>query len=128
MSGPRKALQGLTASLPELRQTMATLSATVVARPGTGSGSAAAAAAAANNKMTLSIASGSDDLLTRWFRQQVRIKGGGSVQKAFGIGAALFLTVANYYNADGKSILEEGVLPSEVVRATAEDESDASEN
>lgn len=36
-------------------------------------------------------------------------------------GAALFLTVANYYNADGKSILEEGVLPSEVVRATADD-------
>jgi len=43
-------------------------------------------------------------------------------------GAALFLTVANYYNADGKSILEEGVLPSEVVRATAEDESDASDD
>jgi carboxyl-terminal processing protease len=36
-------------------------------------------------------------------------------------GAALFLTVANYYNADGKSILEEGVLPSEVVRASADD-------
>jgi len=30
-------------------------------------------------------------------------------------GAALFLTVANYYNADGKSILEEGVTPTEVV-------------
>jgi carboxyl-terminal processing protease len=43
-------------------------------------------------------------------------------------GAALFLTVANYYNADGKSILEEGVQPSEVVRATAEDESDASDD
>ena len=43
-------------------------------------------------------------------------------------GAALFLTVANYYNADGKSILEEGVLPSEVVRATAEDESEASDD
>ena len=43
-------------------------------------------------------------------------------------GAALFLTVANYYNADGKSILEEGVLPSEVVRASAEDESDASDD
>ena len=31
-------------------------------------------------------------------------------------GSALILTVANYYNADGKSILEEGVIPSEVVR------------
>ncbi|HKW57091.1 MAG TPA: S41 family peptidase [Candidatus Acidoferrum sp.] len=41
-------------------------------------------------------------------------------------GAALFLTVANYYNADGKSILEEGVVPSEVVRAVAEDDSDSS--
>jgi carboxyl-terminal processing protease len=42
-------------------------------------------------------------------------------------GAALFLTVANYYNADGKSILEEGVLPSEVVRASADD-SDATDD
>jgi carboxyl-terminal processing protease len=41
-------------------------------------------------------------------------------------GAALILTVANYANADGKSILEEGVLPTEVVRAasSAEDDSD----
>jgi carboxyl-terminal processing protease len=39
-------------------------------------------------------------------------------------GSALFLTVANYYNADGKSILEEGVLPSEVVRASADDDAD----
>jgi carboxyl-terminal processing protease len=31
-------------------------------------------------------------------------------------GSALILTVANYYNADGKSILEEGVTPTEVVR------------
>ena len=38
-------------------------------------------------------------------------------------GAALILTVANYYNADGKSILEEGVTPTEVVRADAPDES-----
>lgn len=39
-------------------------------------------------------------------------------------GSALILTVANYYNADGKSILEEGVVPTEVVRqetAAAED-------
>ena len=34
-------------------------------------------------------------------------------------GSALILTVANYYNADGKSILEEGVAPTEVVRASA---------
>lgn len=34
-------------------------------------------------------------------------------------GAALILTVANYYNADGKPILEEGVAPTEVVRASA---------
>jgi len=31
-------------------------------------------------------------------------------------GSALILTVANYYNAGGKSILEEGVTPTEVVR------------
>jgi len=43
-------------------------------------------------------------------------------------GAALFLTVANYYNGDGKSILEEGVVPSEVVRASAEDDSDAADD
>jgi C-terminal processing protease CtpA/Prc len=44
-------------------------------------------------------------------------------------GAALFLTVANYYNADGKSILEEGVAPTEVVRtsASAADDSDEGE-
>lgn len=34
-------------------------------------------------------------------------------------GAAIILTVANYYNADGKPILEEGVAPTEVVRASA---------
>jgi carboxyl-terminal processing protease len=43
-------------------------------------------------------------------------------------GAALFLTVANYYNGDGKSILEEGVVPSEVVRASAEDDSDSADD
>jgi carboxyl-terminal processing protease len=42
-------------------------------------------------------------------------------------GSALILTVANYYNADGKSILEEGVTPTEVVRqetAAADDGAD----
>jgi len=40
-------------------------------------------------------------------------------------GAALILTVANYYNADGKSILEEGVTPTSVIRAsTASDDGD----
>ena len=39
-------------------------------------------------------------------------------------GAALFLTVANYYKSNGKAILEEGVEPTEVVRAAAEDDSD----
>ena len=34
-------------------------------------------------------------------------------------GSALILTVANYYNAGGKSILEEGVTPTEVVRPEA---------
>jgi len=34
-------------------------------------------------------------------------------------GAALILTVANYYNADGKSILDEGVAPTEVVHAAS---------
>jgi carboxyl-terminal processing protease len=40
-------------------------------------------------------------------------------------GAALILTVANYYNPDGKPILEEGVTPTEIVRAAAEDDSDS---
>ena len=42
-------------------------------------------------------------------------------------GSALILTVANYYNADGKSILEAGVTPTEVVRqetAAADDGAD----
>src|SRR6266851_620931 len=42
-------------------------------------------------------------------------------------GSALFLTVANYYNGSGKSILEEGVTPTEVVRpelAAADDSAD----
>lgn len=43
-------------------------------------------------------------------------------------GAALFLTVANYYNPGGKSILEEGVVPSEVVHAVAEDDSDTADD
>jgi carboxyl-terminal processing protease len=43
-------------------------------------------------------------------------------------GSALFLTVANYYNASGKSILDDGVTPSEVVRAAAEDDSDVSDD
>lgn len=34
-------------------------------------------------------------------------------------GSALVLTVANYYNADGKSILDEGVTPTEIVHASA---------
>lgn len=40
-------------------------------------------------------------------------------------GAALILTVANYYNPGGKSILEEGVTPTEVVRAVPDDDSDS---
>lgn len=36
-------------------------------------------------------------------------------------GAALILTVANYYNPDGKSILEEGVTPTEIVKAEQDD-------
>ena len=41
-------------------------------------------------------------------------------------GAALILTVANYYNSDGKTILDEGVAPTQVVRAaaSASDDSD----
>ncbi len=42
-------------------------------------------------------------------------------------GAALFLTVANYYNPGGKAILEEGITPTEVVRAVPEDDSDSSD-
>jgi carboxyl-terminal processing protease len=43
-------------------------------------------------------------------------------------GSALILTVANYYNPGGKSILEEGVTPTEVVHAVAEDDSDNSDD
>jgi carboxyl-terminal processing protease len=43
-------------------------------------------------------------------------------------GSALFLTVANYYNAASKPILQEGVEPSEVVRAGAEDDSDVGDD
>src|SRR5216683_6909163 len=42
-------------------------------------------------------------------------------------GAALILTVAHYYNPGGKSIMEEGVTPTEVVRAIPEDESDSAD-
>jgi carboxyl-terminal processing protease len=44
-------------------------------------------------------------------------------------GGALILTVANYLNPSGKSILEDGVEPSQAVRASAsEEESDASDD
>jgi carboxyl-terminal processing protease len=43
-------------------------------------------------------------------------------------GSALILTVANYYNAGGKAILEEGVEPTEVVRAAADDDSDVGDD
>ena len=43
-------------------------------------------------------------------------------------GSALFLTVANYYNAAGKAILEDGVEPNEVVRASATDDSDSGDD
>ncbi len=43
-------------------------------------------------------------------------------------GSALFLTVANYYNSGGKAILEDGVTPSEVVRAAAEEDNDVSDD
>src|ERR1700682_274678 len=58
-----------------------------------------------------------------------RTFGLASEQKLIGLddGSALILTVANYYSPSGKSILEEGVIPSEVVHAIAEDEIDASD-
>jgi carboxyl-terminal processing protease len=43
-------------------------------------------------------------------------------------GSALVLTTANYYNPSGKSILEEGVTPTEVVRATATDDNDVDDD
>jgi carboxyl-terminal processing protease len=43
-------------------------------------------------------------------------------------GSALFLTVANYYNPSGKPILEDGVTPTEVVRALAEQDNDVSDD
>jgi C-terminal processing protease CtpA/Prc len=41
--------------------------------------------------------------------------------------SALILTVANYYNPGGKSIMEEGVVPTEVVHAVPEDDSDSTD-
>ncbi|MBI3669922.1 MAG: PDZ domain-containing protein [Acidobacteria bacterium] len=40
-------------------------------------------------------------------------------------GAAVVLTIANYYTPGGKSIAEEGVVPTEVVRAAGEDQADS---
>ena len=53
-----------------------------------------------------------------------------SEQKLISIddGSALILTVANYYNADGKSILEEGVVPTEVARQEAAAADDGAED
>jgi carboxyl-terminal processing protease len=43
-------------------------------------------------------------------------------------GSALIITVANYYNGGGKSILEEGVIPTEVVgAASVQDDSNTGE-
>jgi carboxyl-terminal processing protease len=43
-------------------------------------------------------------------------------------GSALFLTVANYFNAKGKPILEDGVEPTEIVRATADNDDDGDDD
>jgi carboxyl-terminal processing protease len=43
-------------------------------------------------------------------------------------GAAIILTVGNFSNADGKSVLDEGVTPTEVVRAAAATEPDDGED
>jgi carboxyl-terminal processing protease len=43
-------------------------------------------------------------------------------------GSALILTVANYYNPDGKSILEEGVAPTEVVSVASSDADDGGDD
>jgi C-terminal processing protease CtpA/Prc len=43
-------------------------------------------------------------------------------------GSALFLTVANYFNANGKPILEDGVEPTEVVRAAADSDDDGDDD
>ncbi len=43
-------------------------------------------------------------------------------------GSALILTVANYFNSSGKSILDEGVVPTEVVRAAALDTGDGTDD
>lgn len=50
-----------------------------------------------------------------------RTFGLASLQKLIPLedGAAIVITVADYYNADGKSILEEGVTPTEVVHAAS---------
>jgi carboxyl-terminal processing protease len=43
-------------------------------------------------------------------------------------GSALFLTVANYFNAAGKPILEDGVEPTEIVRAAADNDDDGDDD
>jgi len=58
-----------------------------------------------------------------------RTFGLASVQKLIPLedGAAIDLTVGNYYNSDGKSILEEGVTPTEVVHAASSLSDDSEE-
>src|SRR5450755_2804023 len=43
-------------------------------------------------------------------------------------GSALILSIANYYNPSGKTSLEDGVVPTEVVHATADDDSDVDDS
>lgn len=42
-------------------------------------------------------------------------------------GAALILTIASYYNASGKSIIEDGVAPTVAVHSASDDQTDTSE-
>jgi hypothetical protein len=76
---------GLASGRPGVQAAMAHLTS-----GGMGSGGAGMAGAGAGGTVThvvqLQFAGGSDDLLTRWFREKVRTVGGGSVQRAFGIG------------------------------------------
>jgi hypothetical protein len=76
---------GLASGRPGVQAAMAHLTS-----GGIGSGGAGMAGAGAGGTVThvvqLQFAGGSDDLLTRWFREKVRTVGGGSVQRAFGNG------------------------------------------
>lgn len=80
---------GAESSIPRIVQSMKKVAA-AVRLPAAGQPGAAALGAGAGGaavKLQLEVTGSSDDFLTKWLRQKVRLLGGGSVQRAFGYGA-----------------------------------------